>query len=130
MKVVLDTNVFISALVFNKKIQTLLETLLEDHTIIISPFILEELAEKLTTKFNLNDSDVNFLIKQLMELTSVVFPEGSLPNASQDQDDNNILLLAEFAKADMVITGDKDLYGLKSYNGIPILKPSDLNSDI
>ncbi len=79
MKVVLDTNVFISALVFNKKIQTLLETLLEDHTIIISPFILEELAEKLTTKFNLNDSDVNFLIKQLMELTSVVFLKDHFP---------------------------------------------------
>jgi len=129
MRIVADTNVFISALVFNKKIQDLLETLLEEHTIIISPFILEELAGKLSSKFNLNDNDITFLITQLRQLTTVILPEGRLPDASKDPDDNNILLLAEFAKVDMIITGDKVLCGLKSYKGIPIVKPSDLNKN-
>lgn len=66
MRIVVDTNVYISALVFNKKMQELLETILEDHTVIISPFILQELSRKLFFKFNLEKSVIDTLIQELL----------------------------------------------------------------
>lgn len=58
-------------------------------------------------------------------ISTLIEPNGTIPVISDDPDDNNILLLAEFSEADLIISGDKDLYALKSYHGIPIIKPSD-----
>ncbi len=128
MRIVVDTNVYISALVFNKTIQELLNSLLEQHTILISEFITNELSRKLISKFNLNSQEVDVLIRQLLSITLKITPIGNAPQVARDNDDNQILHLAEFANADLIISGDKDLLSLVSYKSIPILKPSDLFS--
>lgn len=128
MKIVVDTNVYISALVFNKKIQELLISLLEDHAVIISSFIVEELRKKLTGKFKLSSQEVDLILLQISNVTTMIIPQGNLPKVARDPDDNNILLLAEYAKADMIISGDSDLFNLKQYRSISIIKPADFES--
>ena len=125
MKIVIDTNVYISALVFNKKVQEILEIILEQHTVYISPFIIEEIKEKLKIKFKFDLEAINLLVTALLLITKLEEPKGELPTKSKDTDDNNILLLAEFIKADLIISGDKDLFKLISFKNIRILKPAD-----
>ena len=44
------------------------------------------------------------------------------PDELRDPDDIHVLACAVAAKADAIVTGDKDLLSLTSFNGIPILK--------
>ena len=46
-------------------------------------------------------------------------------NVCRDRDDDNVLAAALEAKADCIVTGDKDLLILKNFRGIKIISPSD-----
>ncbi|MBA4198330.1 MAG: putative toxin-antitoxin system toxin component, PIN family [Chitinophaga sp.] len=128
MKIILDTNVYISALVFNKKVQEFLEIVLELHEVYISPFILNELEEKLATKFSFTKEDISHLSEHLKAIVKLVEPTGELSSSSRDIDDNNILHLADFIQASVIITGDKDLLSLKKFNNTQISTLSEFHS--
>lgn len=123
MKIVLDTNVLISALVFKGFAAKVFDYCATQHTIILSPWIIEELIDKLQHKFNLEAALVKELQDLLLEKVSVIAPANAVPDICRDKDDNYILQIAEFVKANFIITGDKDLLELTSYNAIPILQP-------
>lgn len=123
MKIVLDTNVLISAFVFKGFAAKVFDHCATQHTIILSPWIIEELLDKLQHKFNLEAAIVKELQDLLLEKVSVIEPANAVPDICRDKDDNHILQIADFVKADFIITGDKDLLELTSYNAIPILQP-------
>lgn len=122
-KIVIDTNVLISAFVFKGFAAKVFEYCAVYQSIILSNWILNELKEKLIKKFKIEPSDVNDVIQLMKNRATILEPKSKLPDACRDKDDNNILQLAEYAEANYIISGDKDLLILKSYKMTTILNP-------
>jgi uncharacterized protein len=128
VKVVLDTNVLLSA--FTKPSGRLgaLWKAAERRRfqLLISPVIVAEVAEKLREKFYWEESRI-LRQSKLMAKTGkrMVVPRLVLDVIPNDPDDNRILECAVEGKADVIVSGDRALLRLKSYDGIPIVRPID-----
>ncbi len=123
MRIVLDTNVLISAIISNGRSAEVLDYCIVNHTVMTSDYILEELREKLTDKFDYT-ADEAMAACNVIRRQSTVVKAGTLPTrVSRDPDDDNILAAAVEGQTDFIVTGDKDLLVLKEYQGIPILTP-------
>ena len=88
-----------------------------------SYWIIDELREKLTSKFNFTEVEVNEMLELTVERTETLDPTNALPDILLDKDDNNVLRAAEFAKVDYLITGDKELLNLQSFGNFKIVSP-------
>ena len=127
MKVVLDTNVLISAIMFGGKSRDILEMGISGKIkIAISQDILKKLAEVLIgKKFRTPIEFVQQTIHELSEIAELVIVTGKINVVKNDPDDNRILECAVSAKADYIVSGDSDLVILKNFKKIKILSPSD-----
>ncbi|MBF0478807.1 MAG: putative toxin-antitoxin system toxin component, PIN family [Candidatus Omnitrophica bacterium] len=127
MKVVLDTNVLISAIIFGGKSRDILEMAISGKIkLAISQDILKELAEVLIDKkFQSPASFVQQIIHELFEISELVIVTSKINVIKNDPDDNRILECAVGAEADYIVSGDKDLLTLKHFGKIKILSPSD-----
>jgi len=136
MRVVIDTNVWVSGLLWRGLPWRLL-CLAEDGEIEIctTPTILMELAEVLTyerlqprlTQLGLTAAE---LVAYAMTLASIFeVPEGE-PIVIDDPDDDVFLHCAVVAGADFVVSGDHHLLNLGSYMGIPILTVRDFFAEM
>lgn len=128
MKVVLDTNLLISAVLIKNSIpDKALRKAQNSCTILCSKIIFGEYTEKLLLpKFNKYAS----LAKRINMLNDVekealfLEPEVKISNC-RDPKDNKFLELAVSGKASCILTGDKDLLELNPFRGIKIISPSD-----
>ena len=125
MRIVFDTNVILSALITHGLSARVLDICIDKHEIFISPWIVGEVVEKLEKKFKVKISEINRTEMFLSNVFRVVKPESELPNICRDNDDNNVLQLADFVLANLIITGDKDLLILKKFHEIEIINPRD-----
>lgn len=127
LKVVLDTNILISAVHFGGQPEELL--LLANQGIIqlfLSPFILEETATVLKEKLEWKQREIRRILATLKEIATIVEPEVEVRAITHDEADNRILACAVHVQSDFLVTGDKrHLLPLKSYKGIRILTPRD-----
>lgn len=132
IRVILDTNLWISYLISKrlKKIDELFEK--ESIVLIFSQELLEEFIEvvsrpKFTRYFS--KQDVEDLLEQFDyfgELIEVV----SIVSVCRDEKDNFLLSLAKDGKADYLVTGDKDLLVLESFEGTKILTYANFEDEI
>jgi uncharacterized protein len=121
-RVVLDTNVYISALMFGGLPGSLLDlAFLRSFTLIISSPLLEELDEKLREKFGVSAEDAAFLRARLENVAEVVEPRDTLRIITEDPDDNRVLECAVEGRADLIVSGDRHLLKLGKYQGISIV---------
>jgi putative PIN family toxin of toxin-antitoxin system len=121
-RVVLDTNIYISAVMFGGLPGSLLDlALLRAFTLIISPALLDELDEKLRAKFEMSPEDAAFLRARLESVAKVVEPRETLSVISDDPDDNRVLECAVEGQADVIVSGDRHLLKLANYQGISIV---------
>lgn len=128
-RVVLDTNVYISALLWtgiSHRLLHLAET--GDLTLVTTPAIMEELRDVLSRpKFRLRirtlQSSVAELMEALLSLVEVVQDLPIEPVVKRDPDDDKILACAIAAQAHWIVSGDDHLLSLKSYREISILTP-------
>ncbi len=135
IKVVIDTNVFISSLI--GKTRTNPKEIIDGFkknkfSLILSPAILKEIEEtlkepKLKSIFN---EDEAFNLLGLIRIRGLFVIPARKVNTCRDTHDNKILEAALKAKADFIITGDKDLLILKSFRSIPILTPKEFLTKI
>ncbi len=128
MKVVLDTNLLISAVLIKNSIpDKALRKAQNNCTILCSKTILGEYTEKLLLpKFN-KYASVEKRINMLNDVEKEALflePELKISNC-RDPKDNKFLELAVSGKASCNITGDKDLLELNPFRGIKIISPSD-----
>jgi putative PIN family toxin of toxin-antitoxin system len=87
-----------------------------------SQSLLDELAQKMRDKFGLDPAELPLL--KTYEDTATVVKTKPLPQpVCRDEDDDNVLATALAAKAEIILTGDKDLLTLKAFAGIIILSP-------
>ncbi len=121
MKVVADTNVIVSAIVFGGKPQAILD-LAQDGQIelFISDDILAETTRILRDKFHRTPEQLRNDIMALEATTTHVKPTERIEAVRGDADDDRILECAVAAGAETVVTGDAHLLSLGSFRGIRI----------
>jgi len=123
MKVFLDTNVLASAAATRGLCADVLREVLASHDLFISEQILTELKNVLELKFGVSQDLIDDFIWLLQRDTVLAQPAG-LPNVRiQDKDDLPILGAAIAAKADVLVTGDKELLKLDHIEDVKILSP-------
>ena len=122
IRVVLDTNVYISALMFGGLPGSLLDlALLQSFLPVISPALLDELDEKLRLKFEVSAEDTAIIRAKLESIAEIVRPDMVLHVIEDDPDDNRVLECAVKGNTDYIVTGDRHLLKLGSYEAIPIV---------
>ncbi len=129
MRVVLDTNVIISAtLIRGGNEDEILRAWQRDaFELVLSPPILQELGralfyEKLRKFRWMTEEEISELLQALAQ-GSVLVPGQAKVKASRDPDDDKFLAAATEAEARFVVTGDRDLLDLKNYRGTRIVRP-------
>jgi putative PIN family toxin of toxin-antitoxin system len=129
MRILLDTNVIISALLFGGKPRTiLLSVIRRRHTAITSAILLSELADVLRKKFGYSQNAVTAVDSQIRKQCMVVSPSETIDVVS-DMPDNRVLEAATEGKCDYLITGDTDLLTLWKYRYIKIVTPDEFLRD-
>ena len=123
MRIVFDTNVLFSAFVAHGVCAGLYEECLQRAQIVVSQDILGELHEKLLTKARLTMEETREVIRAVRADAEIVKATPLPEPVCRDPDDDLILAAALAAKADALVTGDRDLLVLKRFKGIPILTP-------
>jgi putative PIN family toxin of toxin-antitoxin system len=122
MRVVADTNVFISALMFGGLPGRFLDLALRRRfTLVTSEALLDELDEKLRGKFAVSKSDALAIRARLKSNANLVEPDFQLNAVPDDPDDNRVLECAVAGKADSVVSGDRHLLRIGCYEGIAIV---------
>ena len=127
MKVVLDSNVYIAAFLAKGLASDILKFgekgKIEIYT---SKEILDEVKGKLVKKAKLEELYVKQLLSHVEKSLKIIRTIKKLVVVKEDPDDNKILECAVEAGANLIITMDKHLLKLKSYEGIGIVHPKTL----
>ena len=126
MRVVFDTNVFVSAFVIpgshgERAFLLARSGRFELHT---SVAILTETARVLRQKFGQEEDDVKQALPQISRAAVISKPTSRL-RVVEDDADNRILECALAGQVDLVVTGDRHLLKLRRYEAIPIVRLAD-----
>lgn len=122
MRTVADTNIFISAFMFGGLPGRFLDLALrQKFTLVTSKALLDELDEKLRGKFAVSASDAWAIRARLEDNAIVVNPDFELTGVPDDPDDNRVLECAVAGKASSIVSGDRHLLRLGSFEGISIV---------
>lgn len=120
-RLVLDTNIIISAIGFGGKPRNILLLSLENSfQSVTSPTLLTELQEVITKKFPKLQEELPIIEGKIKEKFLIVKPKKTL-DILRDKDDNRVLEAALEGKCSHIVTGDKDLLDLGEYKGIKIV---------
>ena len=120
-RIVADTNVAISALMFGGLPRAFLELAnMQVFTLVTSPTLLDELDEKLQGKFKVPAVDSAEIRLRLERISIVVHPDFVLHVIAEDPDDDRVLECAVAGKADYIVSGDRHLLKLGSFEDIQI----------
>ena len=121
VRVVIDTNILISAIGFGGKPRQILTLLLDKKIkVVISPILLAEFREVIHKKFPYLIKELLIIENKFTKIMVHVHPKESL-TIVRDIDDNRVLEAAVEGNCHYIITGDKDLLVLKSYQHIKIV---------
>jgi len=116
LKVVVDTNVFISGILFGGNPRIIINFWLSKKFIFcLSPELKAEILGKLKRKFLLPKEDLRQL-EQALNLFSQKYIPGNKVNICNDPQDNFLLELADEANANIIVSGDKQVLALKNFN--------------
>ncbi len=132
MRVVLDTNTVVSALLFSD-ISSKLVSLWQKGLItpLLSREILDEYLRVLSyPKFDLSEGEIKELIQEeILPYAEVVKPKRRLRVVQRDPSDNKFVECAVAGKARVIISGDKELLSLGRYRQIRIQSPAQFLAD-
>ena len=126
MRVYLDTNVLISALATRGLCADLLEVILADHDLLVGETVLKELQRVLSRKMHLAPKAVTELDAFLRRQGEVVHSDRLLRLKVRDPADRPILAEAVAGRAQLLVTGDRDLLVLAARAPIAIRSPREV----
>lgn len=127
--VVLDTNVYLSAIIFGGNPRHILDLIIEKKIIsYISPAILLEISNKLEKKFKWKKEQIKIIIKTLASSGTIVYPNKKIFIVKKDKNDNKIIETAVEAKAEFIVTGDNHLLEINKYKNIRIVTSAEFIS--
>lgn len=121
-----DSNLYISALIWDGKPEQLLEMALARKVrLFISDAIMDEVMEVLEEKFNHSPKRLAVEKEYLSKCTVRCVPKIKLDVVKADRDDNKIIECAVHSRSEAIITRDNDLLRMKEYKGIRMVKVMD-----
>ena len=132
MRLVLDTNTVLSALLWRGTPYRLLEAIRNQHPslqLYSSPVLLDELTDVIarpafSKQLNSIGKTVRQVLADYIEIVDLVEPI-EIPQVVRDPDDDHVIACALAAKADLIVSGDKDLLDLNAFQNISILAPAE-----
>lgn len=126
MRVVLDTNVVVSALIFpGGAPETVYRLALEGRVeLVTSKPLLVELGRVLVAKFGWGRDRAEEAVAQLGRLGDVVTPGESVQVIAGDPADDRVLEAAAAGAASVIVSGDRHLLRLGGWRSIAIERPA------
>ena len=126
IKVIIDSNVLVSILKGSKKLLPIyLAFRNKKFILVVTPQLLKELAAVLyRPRLKIDAKDIKELFRVIKERSLYIKPSGKPLDLCRDPEDDFILQAALEAKADMVVTGDKDLLVLHPFKNTPVITPA------
>ena len=123
MKLVLDSNIFISAFYWGGNPQKVIDRIIEGFDeLYISNEILDEIAEvMMRPKFKSEPQIIDTYIRTIERTGKKVFLTGTIKGICRDKDNDNKIECGVLAGADYLITGDDDLLVLEKYLEMKII---------
>jgi uncharacterized protein len=126
LRIVLDTNVYISAAILGRVCEEITQTCrFSNLEVFITKDIIEELKDKLSKKFLWGKDQVKLFLESVLEFCNIIEIKEKIRFIKDDPDDDKILECAVSANCDFIISGDRHLLMLKSYKTIRVLSPAD-----
>lgn len=127
-RVVLDTNIFVSALISDGKPRKLLKMgISNEFSIVASEPLLKELVTVFRRpKFETSEDEIREIVLALIRTCEIVAVKSRFDVVREDKKDNMIVNTAVDGKADVVVSGDKHLLELKNFRGIRIMSVDDM----
>jgi len=127
VRVVADTNILVSALLFRgTSEQVFLAGLRGEIQLLTSLPLLKEFEKVLKEKFKLSIHLVREIIQEVMDVAEIVEVSSHIKAISYPDEDNRVLECAVDGKANFIVTDDtRHILPLKEYGGIKILSPSE-----
>ena len=133
LRVVFDTNVIVSAALYEKSLPALLLSLgLEDKVrFFVSPALLNEYEAVLKRpRFKLAEKQITELMGEINRKAFIVTPARRLNILKEDEPDNRVLECVFKARADFIITGNKRHFPFEEFKGIKIVTPREFINSI
>lgn len=124
LRIVLDSNVYISALLFKGIPGKILDMALKNEIILItSDEIITETVRILREKFKWPEHNIDKFMRRLSDISVNIKPVNKLNVIKERESDNSVLECAVSGDASLIVSGDKHLLKVKKYKNIPIARP-------
>ena len=122
MRVVFDTNIFISGLVIPGSLaeKAIFKIIEGKDSLLISKDIINEVLSVLSSKFERDREALSHVAVTLTEIAELVKPSKRV-KIFKDEPDNRILECAISGEADFLVTGDKKMLQLREHKGVKII---------
>ncbi len=126
MKIVCDTNVLISGVLFGGHARKILQLASRGVLInFLSPDILREVEDVLRrSRFGLRPDHVLEIVALFKDTFEIVIPSLRVQAVQSDPEDNHVIEAALEAGAEFIISGDNHLLKLKEWEGIRVVSPA------
>ena len=130
MRLVLDTNVVLSAMLWNGTPYRLLQLAVEGEAqVFTSPVLAAELREilarpHLAAKLIEKGTTADAVTALYLEFARALSPLSVTRVVPDDPDDDHVIACAVAARADVIVSGDKHLLKLREYQGMRIVTPA------
>jgi putative PIN family toxin of toxin-antitoxin system len=132
VRVVLDTNILISAVLFPGGPPELVYRLALEGRIelVTSPALLGEFGRVLTTKFGWACEPAEEAVRQIARIGQVSESSERVREIKADPADDRVLEAALAGSAEVIVSGDRHLLRLRKWRDVRIVKPTDLLSEL
>jgi putative PIN family toxin of toxin-antitoxin system len=126
VRVALDTNVLVSAVATRGLCADLFNLVLAEHELIVGEAVLAELRKVLRAKMRVPGKIIDEYVTLLRQEGTVVKAARDMLIAIRDEADVVVVAEAIAGKADVLVTGDRDLLDVARKLPIPVLTPRGL----
>ncbi len=124
--VVLDTNIFISAVFWEGKPYIIVKKAINQEIIVfISNYIIEEIRKVLARDFNLEKQEIEDIVNAVLYFTHLIEPKESVKAIKDDPKDDKLLDCALACNTEFIVSQDNHLLNLETFRGIKIVSPEE-----
>ncbi len=123
MRVFLDTNVLVSAFATRGLCADVLRLVLAEHTLLVGEVVIKEIERVLARRLRVKPAAIAELVAFLRDQEVVPRPKHPHPLRLRDESDRWILASALAGRADVLVTGDRDLLDAAGEAPLPVVDP-------